>query len=181
MLTGEISENLIENNGGSGIEIQTSYGARSDLTIAGNTIHDNRDYGILLYSEYFGDADVSSIRVRGNTIYASGKGIFCSTYWTGMDVEISGNELYNGTTGVSCYTAGIRNQSLRATITRNNIHDNSDRGIHCYADWGDTNLYPEIIANHVHRNSGGGIRCARAELVLPAACNRTCDHIEYDP
>ena len=64
----------------------------TSVEVNGNTIHDNQSYGIYLRSNSTRWTR-SQFRVRDNTIYANGVGIYSYTDYSTMQVEITGNEV----------------------------------------------------------------------------------------
>lgn len=131
-LSGSISGNEIEHNGGNGLNITSDNGAKATITINGNTLHDNKDYGILVSSSDTLDTK-SHYRIENNEVYAGGVGIHCNADNSEMMVEVVGNDVHQGTDGISCKSWYAF--KLNAVISRNKVHDNSQRGIYCYVLW----------------------------------------------
>jgi len=169
-LGGSIVDNEITGSGNNGLYVYTYNSGKSDLTISENRIHGNRDYGIYLYNSMTDDV-ISNFAVTGNTVYGndtasgSGVGIYTSAYRGKMTVEIVDNEVYQSSEGIYCRSANnITNSNYRyqgviwAQIRGNDVHDNSSRGIYCYAGYYHSRIYPQITGNRVYRNGTDGIQ-----------------------
>lgn len=177
-LSGNISSNTITNNGSNGLYVYTYTNAKSNLLIESNIIHDNNEYGIYLYTrDTF--AIQSQFEVKNNTVYACGTGIYCYAYNSDMAVDVTGNEVYQSSEGIylNIYvTQKYTTSSLHANITGNNIHENSSRGIYCYARGYSSysryaRIYTEITGNGVYQNASDGIQlvtgvCGQIEPVI---------------
>ena len=166
--TGELSGNRLEENAVVGLNVGIYDGATGDFMIADNTVVNNRMFGIALVSAEGYAAPAPSVVLRENSVHASGVGIQCGGYDSAVKLQIIGNEISQGNDGIFCRGWGTKAQTFRPVIYRNDVHDNSDRGIACDIGWGEATLKPEIMGNRVHGNKGDGIQCTRTGSGSPS-------------
>ena len=134
---------------------------KSILTISGNTLHHDGNFGIYLYSrETY--ANLSQFIVKGNTVYSitnvSGAGIYCYAYASEMAAEVNGNVVYdNAGKGIYFYVYGS-NYHLYPEVVNNQVYRNGGDGIRFH--WGSGSLMkPVVTLNQIYENTGYGIYC----------------------
>jgi parallel beta-helix repeat protein len=128
-------------------------------TISGNTVSGNNDHGIYLYAQ--SNNGTSTLVLEGNTTFDNGSyGLYTNSYYANLNLTVSGNTVYGNTYGIYARSDSGSGNVLDALISGNDVHDNSQAGITCYANR-QGRVYPEIRGNLVYDNTGAGIQCYR--------------------
>ncbi len=124
----EIRNNVITNNGGDGIHLETDSTYNLSAQISGNTINSNIANGVVLWSE---DSSLISTVFTQNTINDnSGTGIY---HWSGdlstINTTFSKNTI-SSNAGAGIYLQSNSSSVLTSSLSRNKIYSNTLDGVY---------------------------------------------------
>lgn len=124
----EIKNNIISNNGGGGIKLETDSTYNLSAQISGNTIDSNIANGVVLWSE---DSSLISATFTQNTINDNGgTGVY---HWSGdsstINTTFSKNTI-SGNGGSGIYLQSNSSSVLTSSLSRNKIYSNFLDGVY---------------------------------------------------
>ena len=154
----ESDDTTVNGNGSDGIYVYTYNQAVINGTVTGNTLTATR-HGLYAYQQ--SNNGTSTLVLDGNTTFDnSSYGLYTNSYYANLNLTVSGNTVYGNTYGIYARSDSGSGNVLDALISGNDVHDNSQAGITCYANR-QGQVYPEIRGNLVYDNTGAGIKCYR--------------------
>ena len=153
-----VTGNTIINTSKEGVYFTNSAGILTAV-ISNNTIASTYNYGVYLgiSSTY---TRLSEVTCSGNTIYNTGRGIYCSFNRSEGIFLCEDNEVYDCSLHGIHLTSVDYNYHVDAKFRRNTIHDNTQRGIYLYAG-SSTEILAEFTGNTIYDNGYQGIYCDR--------------------
>ena len=155
----ESDDTTVNGNGSDGIYLYTYNQAVINGTVTGNTLTANARHGLYAYQQ--SNNGTSTLVLEGNTTFDnSSYGLYTNSYYANLNLTVSGNTVYGNTYGIYARSDSGSGNVLDALISGNDVHDNSQAGITCYANR-QGRVYPEIRGNLVYDNTGAGIQCYR--------------------
>ena len=154
----EADDTTVNGNGTDGIYVYTYNNATIDGSITGNTLVGNR-HG--LYAYHSSNSGYSTLVIDGNTSRDnSSYGLYTNAYYANQNLTVNGNAVHGNTYGIYARSDSSSTYRLNALISGNDVHDNAQGGITCYANR-QGQVYPEVRGNLVYDNAGAGINCFR--------------------
>ncbi|MBL0380143.1 MAG: right-handed parallel beta-helix repeat-containing protein [Desulfofustis sp. PB-SRB1] len=166
-VSGSISDNEVRDVGGWGISWQTDGGARSALSVSGNTVYGVGEYGLYGYAVHANtEADAT---ISGNEVYDTGTGLYLYNRDDAVSDElvISTNTVRDVATGIDCYSYSWQfyySTRISVLLTGNQVVNNSSWGIdlHTYSYRNYSSRLEAVVEGNVITGNGGGIRGRRA-------------------
>ncbi|MCG8632328.1 MAG: right-handed parallel beta-helix repeat-containing protein, partial [Desulfobacterales bacterium] len=98
-LAGTIGQSTLAHNGGYGAHVHIRDYAQANMDVTGNTIHNNTDNGIHAYAQDTYTV-ISDLNLAGNTVYANARGIYCRSYRSTLNLDVTDNQAYQNTNGI---------------------------------------------------------------------------------
>ncbi|MCG8634024.1 MAG: right-handed parallel beta-helix repeat-containing protein, partial [Desulfobacterales bacterium] len=98
------------------------------------------------------------LNLAGNTVYANARGIYCRSYRSTLNLDVTDNQAYQNTNGI--YITNDHSYTLNTLVAGNTVHDNTQQGIYCRAYKG--TVHTEIRGNTVYSNTGHGVQVTRS-------------------
>ena len=152
-ISGRISNCTIAGNGNHGLSAVGKGISQVNLSITGNIVEENSNYGVDIYAVAYMD-----MVVQGNTVRGGTTGIHINDQdWRGSLSIIDNDVSEAAGDGIYCYN--YRQTACAPRLLDNHVHDNGGHGIHVFRGYNSSTVRFEMRGNEVIGNSGSGIYC----------------------